>query len=191
MKHSRQNYIILGGLILVALIAIGGVYYFGVQIKRADDSIQVVNPIFVRNIGPYVLVAGDNDFAEEECSFIEDHRDTSRLGLTGEICELSMGAEYKDPDSKKVVFVHVVRISKNQDLYQELLERISTKDDLGSYPIIRIEGWEIGWLPIDNYNLIITQEGSITIDGFEYATKASGINEVTQHFIGRFPPKIP
>jgi hypothetical protein len=174
----------------VAVVALAGLYYFGMRIKDSAGGPLTTNVIFLQKIGAYTLVTADAGFSDESCSAIEEHRDTKNLGLTGEICERSMGAEYKDATSGHVVFVHFIRITKNSELYQKLLGRMSTPARLEPYAVIRLEGSEIGWFPKTGFDIVITQEGNLTPTGFDYSLKAAGTNAVTQYFINQYGPSI-
>lgn len=191
MKTTRQNKIIIIALSIVAVITLGGLYYFGTRIgdSSKDAGTQQPNPLFSSKLGAYSLMTADAGLGDPECSNIKRHLDTKDLSLTGEICERSMGAEYKDPTSGHVVFVHLIRITENPDLYRKLLDKVSRADRLEPYSVIRLEGSEIGWFPASKeFDIIITQEGDLTPTGFDYALKAAGKNAVTEYFLATYPP---
>lgn len=187
MKHPRQNYVILGSLIVIALCAMGGLFYFSHKFISSEEDVEVPHPAFVPKIDQYVLVTGNARLAEERCSTIA--ADDPMSGEPLDICERSMAAEYKDSDTGHVVFVHLIQVTRNASRYMELLDRVSTDDWLHGYPIIRLDGSEIGWFPAEDFDIIVTEEGMLTPGGFQYAEKAEGTNAVTQHFIGEFPPE--
>lgn len=188
MKHPKQNYVILGALISVALLALAGLYYFSRQFIDAEDlADEDPHPAFVQHIEEYALVTGNARLGDERCSPVAADDSTPEDVI--EICERSMAAEYKDSDTGHVVFVHLIQVTRNSDRYLELLERVSTVDQLHGHPVVRLDGSEIGWFPAEDFDIIVTEEGTLTTTGFSYASKAQGTNAVTQHFIGAYPPE--
>ncbi len=190
MRHPRQNYLILIILLAVSAAALVGVYYFSQQIKDAP-TVTTADSIFPRSLGTYTLITGDAGLSDLQCSSIKDREDTASLGLSGEICDQSIAAEYRAIDSGHVVFVHLIRISGDRELYLSLLDELSSDDALEGYRVIRLEGSEIGWFPsAGGFDVIVTQEGSFTPSGsaFEYADHATGNNDVIRYFLRQYAP---
>ena len=189
MKTPLQNKIIIVALLIVTLITLSGLYFFGTKINSTGEEVQKLNRIFPDKLGAYRLIDGDEGFREAECEIIKPNQEIKDLTLLGQICERSMGAEYKDNSSGHVVFIHFIRITEGVDTYRKLLDRVSRAERLEPYPVIRLEGSEIGWFPVvKDFDIIISQEGDITPTGFDYSIKADGKNAVTEYFLYTYPP---
>jgi len=188
MKMPRQNTLIITALFVVAGLALAGLYYFGNHINDAPRGSQVTNPIFLQKIGAYGLVTADINLGDASCEDFVERPETPEIDPTGRICERTMGAEYKDPASGRVIFIHLIRITEGRELYMKLLSLSSRPDKLEPFDIIRLEGSEIGWFPAKDFDIIVSVEGDLTPTGFDYALKAEGINAVTQYFINTYRP---
>ena len=75
---------------------------------------------------------------------------------TGEICTTTKVLQYRNTESGKVVFVHLIEVTKEKELYVSALAKYSKLDKFQDYRIIRIERGELGWFPKSGYDLILT-----------------------------------
>jgi hypothetical protein len=136
---------------------------------------------FPANIGSFVL--NNTQINTEDCNEFNKE----------ELCVSSTIATYKDFSNNQVVFVHLVYISKGEEVYRKYIDN-SGKDfqlDNGE-DAFRLENHEIGWF-FRKGGMILTQEGTFTQDNsgesYSYGT-ATGNNEVTKYFLNKYTPEI-
>jgi len=163
---------------------------------RQAREIQRIRKIFPDKLDEYLLYGRSPEKirVSNECRNIEDHPDIDVGGLTGEVCQKIIIGEYRQTAGDRVVFIHLSQIVKGKDIFMALLKKSTQADKLGNYNIMRIERHELGWYPVSNFDVILTQEGTVESgsngsENMSYKEMASGDNTVTQYFISKYPPE--
>lgn len=186
-------FLVTGGVIVVyAKDAPVFDIFFSEKVKEERDFNRL-EKLYPEKIGNYTLyyAGGEKVAKKAECSQIDESFNDQAPRVQGELCTRQTIGQYRMDGSNKTVFVYIYKETKGGDLLKNYLVKFIL-DKLGNYNIIRMEKAEIGWIPIRDYDYILTQESMVVpgINGgesFNYANKATGDNPVTQYFLLKYP----
>ena len=156
---------------------------------------------FPNIIGTYSLVDEDGQKVRVliDCHKIEDNAILRETGRTGDACMETFSALYGTVISsttatttRKIVKVNLSRFTESADMLQLLVEKSTQPDTLNDKPVFRTAPFRLGWSPASKFDLIITEEGesavSSTTSSIKFEGTATGDNDVTKHFISKYPP---
>lgn len=192
----------------MVLAATGGVYVYAninspmfdrffSEAKQKKREIKRLRNNFPDSVGEYILYERNPEKIRviSECGKVEDYHDSISLGISGEVCSRVLVAQYRDVLSNKVVFIHLTNIAKGKNTFDAFYEKFSRPDVLNGYKVSRVERHEIGWRPLQNFDMVLTQEGQWEAgedgsENFSYKETATGNNSVTQYFLTTFPAEL-
>ena len=151
------------------------------QVREARRFVKELPP----TIGTYTLQGhyANNAEIRRECSAPD--------GLS--FCDKVIATEYRETNGTQAVFVHFLIIESGVDAFRTYIAKGSRADSLLSRRVLRFESHELGWIPAEKYDLILTQEALDaqndrgTTD-YSYPNQAKGDNPVTRYFLEKYPP---
>lgn len=161
--------------------------------RREWKRIRLQFPDTIENFVLFDRSSEKIQMRAEECSNIEDHPDTARLGLSGEICRKTVIAQYREQAGDHVIFVQALIVTKGSEIQRAYLSKVTQPMMIGTAHAFRLERHEIGWYPTTRFDVLLTQEGrwkSVSGGGesMSYRNLATGDNPVTQYFLSKFSP---
>ncbi len=200
MKNSKNGLSVNFLLVVVAIIIVGGgslayarnagyIDLFLSPQEKEQRELKRLKTLFPDQLGDFVLYGNSPEkiWLKNKCVSFPYQSNI-------ELCTKTVLAEYRRVESNEVVFVHLNKVTKGNEAYKELMQKLSRADKLGNYNISRLEQAEIGWFPASQFDSIITQEGRYDLSSggngqYHYDQMATGDNQVTQYFLTQFSPQ--
>ncbi len=202
-----KKIILLVVLIIIILATAGGIIVYAKdspvfdvffsEKQKEERDLNRLAKLYPETIGNYTLYSWSAEKIQKraECENVDDtiNKVTGNIEVKGEICNRYTIGQYRMNGSNKVVFVHIYKTTKGEDIMRSLLLNMLSSDKLGDYFTIRPEKHEIGWLTDALADYILTQEGTVKMESdggqsMSYINKATGDNPVTQYFISKYSP---
>jgi hypothetical protein len=190
MIFKKRNVLIFG-LIVIGIVLLIVIVYRNAQMDGLD-----YDRYFPAEIGLYKLYRDDINKLELQnvCYKAENNPILQKLKKNGDVCVGTVTREYRTSYSSTtnhVVRVNLSTLTKNKDLFLIVLKETSTKDELFDFSTFHTSPFTIGWLPLNKFDLVVTQEGlfvySATSTSHIFKGEAKGDNEVTKYFMNKYP----
>lgn len=149
--------------------------------------------IFPDNIGVFEISSRGSEKIRKDNRCVDfSKQPNAPADASGEVCIETMVAEYKDASTQKVVFVHLVKITKGKETAKKFIMSQSRPEIFNGFNIMRIEDHELSWFPKESFDEITLQEGTLVSDSngsrMNYG-KATGDNPVMKYFFEKYPPQ--
>ena len=159
---------------------------------------------FPNSIGLYSIVPIPGSSVKIEtknmCNKMEDNPVLRETGRTGDACMEIFSATYgkvtastTSTTTSKTVKVNLSKFTKSAEALKFLTTKSTLADTLDNQPIFRTVPFRLGWLPISDFDMILTEEGELIVSTSTISIKQEGRSlgddEVTQYFISKYPSK--
>ena len=159
-------------------------------------------PIFPESIGSYSLEESRTE--QVRCDMLEKGTkdvEGNELGVEGQVCSRGYILRYVDESTARVMFVHLIQFTEGKGVMKELMLEAYPRiypgliENVSGMNVYRLEKHELFWFtPSNEFGEVIIQYGSMqrmpggTVQ-YSYPYTATPDNEVTLHFLGKYPPE--